>query len=141
MPTATTSSRGERTASAGRTARRACRLSLVLALAVTGLLLAACAATLPTQPPGIAGTITSLVPGDERPDSILVEGPAQVAGAAADKAQVTIDRATLFFDASGKPGTASTIVAGTRVRVWFAGPVAESYPVQGRAQDVQILGP
>jgi len=26
------------------------------------------------------------------------------------------------------------------VRVWFTGPVAESYPVQGAAQAVQILG-
>jgi hypothetical protein len=65
----------------------------------------------------------------------------QPAGAAPNKAQVTIEPATLFFDAAGKPGKASTIAVGTKVKVWFSGEVSESYPLQGRAQDVQVLGP
>ena len=124
-----------------RHATRAFSAALVLAVFVTSLLLAACAATLPSEPPGITGTVTSLVPGDERPDSILVEGQAQPSGAVSDKARVTIEPSTLFFDASGKPGKASTIAVGTKVKVWFTGAVAESYPVQGGAKDVQILAP
>jgi hypothetical protein len=112
---------------------------LVLALIAAAGALASCAATAPTTPPGITGTVTSMVPGDERPASMLVEGGAQPAGAAADKAQVRIEPGTMFFDAEGKATKPSGIAVGTEVRVWFDGPVAESYPVQGSAQAVQIL--
>ena len=114
-------------------------LALLVAL-VAVLALVGCAATVPTTPPGITGSVTSLVPGDERPASMLVEGGAQPAGAVSDKAQVTIDPGTMFFDAEGTPTKAAGIAVGTEVRVWFNGPVAESYPVQGTAQAVQILG-
>ena len=114
----------------------------VLGLAIsmiTVLALVGCAPKPPTETPGIVGTVKSLVPGDDRPDSILVEGGTQAAGAVSDKAQVRIAPSTLFFSADGKPAQASTIVQGATVRVWFTGPVAESYPVQGTAQAVQVM--
>jgi hypothetical protein len=114
-------------------------LSLALAACVAGPL-AGCAPVLPTAPAGITGTVTSLVPGDERPASMMVEGPTQPAGAVSDKAQVTIEPATMFFDAQGKSTKGSSIAVGTQVKVWFQGAVAESYPVQGSASAVQILG-
>ena len=46
----------------------------------------------------------------------------------------------MFFDSSGSPTKPSGVGVGTNVRVWFSGAVAESYPVQGTAQAVQILG-
>ncbi len=114
-------------------------LAAIIALSALAVL-SGCAPVLPGTPPGITGSVTSFVPGDERPASMLVEGPAQPSGAVSDKAQVTIEPATMFFDAQGKPTKASSIVVGTRVRVWFNGAVAESYPVQGSASAVQILG-
>jgi beta-N-acetylhexosaminidase len=108
---------------------------LVVMSAVVG-----CGTRPPDGPPGITGSVTSLVAGDERPASMLVEGAAQPAGAASDKAQVTVNPGTMFFDAAGAPAKAAGIRVGTKVRVWFDGPVAESYPVQGSAQAVQILG-
>lgn len=104
-----------------------------------GLALTACAPSLPADAPGIVGVVTSLVPGDDRPDSILVEGGTQGQGAVADKAQVRIVPSTLVFDASGKPAQASSIVKGATVKVWFSGGVAESYPVQGSAKAVQVI--
>lgn len=121
-------------------ARPLIAVAFALAIATAALSLSGCAATAPKTTPGITGTITSLVPGDERPASMLVEGPAQPAGAVSDKAQVAIDPGTMFFDADGKATKASGAVVGAKVRVWFTGPVAESYPVQGAAQAVQILG-
>jgi hypothetical protein len=109
---------------------------VVLALVAAAVALVGCATRLPDTPAGITGTVMSLVPGDERP----VEGGAQPAGAASDKAQVAINPGTMFFDSSGNPTKASGITVGTKVRVWFDGAVAESYPVQGSAQAVQILG-
>lgn len=105
----------------------------------------ACSPSLPSDPPGITGTATSLVAGDGRPASFLVEGAQpQPQGAAADKALVNIPTSALFFDANGSPATLAKIGAikqGTKVRVWFEGAVAMSYPVQGSAKAVQILAP
>jgi hypothetical protein len=108
-------------------------------LACAAVTLVACAAAPPSEPAGINGTVTSLVPGDERPGSILVEAPA-ASGSAGNKAQVTITPQTQFFDAKGGLGKAAYIKVGTKVAVWFEGAVAESYPVQGTAKAVQILG-
>jgi len=123
-----------------RAPRSAGAVALTLLLAAAAVALVSCAATPPSEPAGITGTVTSLVPGDERPDSILVEAPAAPTSSSANKAQVTITPQTLFFGADRKPAKASGIVVGTKVAVWFEGPVAESYPVQGRAKAVQILG-
>ena len=118
-------------------------LTLVLVLACA-LALSACTPSLPSDPPGITGTVTSVVAGDGRPASMLVEGPSpQPAGALADKAQVAIPPNTMFFDATGKAASLDAIAhigAGTKVRVWFEGAVAESYPIQGSAKAVQLLG-
>jgi hypothetical protein len=114
-----------------------------LALAVL-LLAAGCSqASPPSEAPGITGSVTSLVPGDGRPASMLVESTGtQPAGALSDKAQITIPPATQFFGADDRPAPLSEIAAikkGTRVRVWFEGAVAESYPIQGSAKAVQLL--
>lgn len=118
---------------------------VVLAVGLLGVALGGCGAagtTLPTGPVGITGSVKSLVPGDERPASMLVEGPSpQPAGAVSDKAQVTVGPSTQFFDAQGNATKGSGIKVGTQVKVWFDGPVAESYPVQGTAQAVQIVTP
>ena len=114
--------------------------ALLLAIALPAL--AGCAPTLPTDPPGITGSVTALVSGDGRPASISVEGTAEPAGAVSDKALVTIPPTTMFFDARGDAASLaaiSDIAKGTRVRVWFTGAIAESYPVQGSAKAVQIL--
>lgn len=126
------------------------RAARTTALAVSALLLAialpalsGCAPTLPSDPPGIVGTVTNTVAGDDRPASISVEATLQPAGAVSDKAFVTIPTSTMFFDAGGRaasPTAVSGIGQGSRVRVWFAGAIAESYPVQGSARAVQILG-
>ena len=113
-------------------------------LGVALFALAGCAATLPSEPPGITGTVTSIASGDGRPESMLVEGTnPQPVGALSDKAQVTIPPATMFFDTDGKAASLSSIAhiaTGTKVRVWFQGAVAESYPVQGSSKAVQLLG-
>jgi len=127
---------------ASRAVRSAIALALVtLAAAAVALSLVACAPSPPSEPAAIIGTVTSLVPGDERPDSMRVETGAPPTSSALDKAQVAITPQTQFFDAKGAAGDAASIKLGTKVAVWFEGPVAESYPVQGRARAVQIFSP
>ena len=110
--------------------------TLVVACAIA---LGGCATKPPTEPPGITGTVTSVVSGDERPASMLVEGPTpQPTGALSDKAVVTIATSTQFFGKTGAPASPSSVKQGVEVRVWFEGAVAESYPVQGTARAVQV---
>ena len=124
-------------------ARTRALVGTVLLLTIALPALAGCAPTLPSDPPGIVGSVTNLVAGDGRPASISVEGTPQPAGAISDQAAVTIPPSTMFFDAGGRAASLtaiSGIAKGTRVRVWFTGAIAESYPVQGSAKAVQILG-
>ena len=130
-----------------REALRRSRSILMLAalVALAALALAGCAAQRPpSSPPGIIGTVTSVVPGDGRPAQVMVESTGTpTPGTISDKAAVNIPPTTRFFDASGNPSSLDAIAAirvGSQLRVWFQGAVAESYPVQGSADAVQILG-
>jgi len=121
-----------------RTSRVALLIVLVLA-AVMAVSVTACSLRLPTDVPGITGDITSVVPGDGRPASIFVEGGKQPDGAVAQAAMVTIQPGTQVFGPDGKTADPATIVQGATVKVWFEGPVAESFPVQGSAGAVQVV--
>jgi beta-N-acetylhexosaminidase len=127
-----------------RTCRNPLAALLAAAVLACALLAAGCAATLPSDPPGVTGAVTSIAPGDGRPSSFLVESTGtQPAGAISDKAQVNIAPTTMFFGPDGKAASLDSIAGiavGSRVSVWFQGPIAESYPVQGSAKAVQILG-
>lgn len=115
----------------------------------TGLLLlagvVACGPKFPTDPPGIEGIITNAQAGGDSV-TILVEVPTdELPGPASsligiDKASVAVTTETLLYDTDGDPVQMSRLDTGRRVRVWFSGPVAESYPVQGTASAVQLLG-
>ena len=108
------------------------------ALAVARLLLSACAGV-PSDPPSITGTVVQVSPAGDG-ETILVTGSGQV-----DKASVLIDARTVLLRQEAGGGTSalllSEIVTGSRVSVWFDGPVAESYPVQGHAGTVLLKLP
>jgi len=126
---------------------------------------ASAAATIPAEQASIAGTITTArtsevrgAPAGARPDqpvssndtglvgpvidsthNILVESqPGTTAGS--DKAWVTVRRDTPVLSATGTTvaNPWSALMPGARVRVWFEGPVRESYPVQADAKLVVI---
>ena len=89
-------------------------------------------------PPSIAGTVTHV---DVARNTLRVEeNPSEQAGSA--KAMVRVDERTRLVLPAGASGDAPRSVAaiplGSRVRVWFAGPVAESYPVQARAATIVV---
>ena len=110
------------------------RALLVLSLLVA----AACApAGPPARNPDIVGVITRI---SNDGNTILVEeNPSDTAGSA--KASVTIDGNTRVWNFVG-PGAAridaGKLKVGLSVRVWFDGPVAMSYPVQGKAADIAM---
>ena len=99
---------------------------------------AACA---PSGPPSraadITGVITSVAPGA---GSILIEErPQDTSGSA--KLSLRIDANTRLWRMTGSRATplpASDLRVGMVARAWVDGPIAESYPGQGKASDVAV---
>jgi hypothetical protein len=108
-------------------------LILLLALACTP----AAAPKLPDTPPSISGRITNVARAGEKIGSIRVEAqPADSAGS--DKAVAKIGQGTTVVGVGGAPTDFNELKVGQWVRVWFSGPVAQSYPVQATASAVAI---
>jgi hypothetical protein len=75
--------------------------------------------------PDLRGIITA-----RAGETIRVEEvPGQGSGSA--KAVVGLTALTWITTARGEPLSPDALLVGQRVAVWFTGPVAESYPVQG----------
>lgn len=92
---------------------------------------------LPRTPASIIGQITSVNRAGEKIGSIRVEEqPGDSAGSA--KAVARIGQATPVFGLGGRTEDFNALKVGQWVRVWFTGPVAESYPVQANASAVAI---
>ena len=109
-----------------------------LTVLATLLWAAACApaAGLPARQADIAGLVTRVGDGTR---TILVEELRDPNTGA--KASVTIDGSTRIWAVSGQTVTrvvSDVLRVGASVRVWFDGPVAMSYPVQGKAADIAI---
>lgn len=117
-------------------------LTSVLTAAALALVLASagCASkTIPAEEPYIEGLVTSVGTSGALP-VFLVETDEPPSSSYMNKANVTTDADTTFFDGAGDPlDDGSGIETGIRVRVWIDGPIAESFPVQGTASAVQLL--
>jgi hypothetical protein len=88
--------------------------------------------TLPDDPPSIVGVITARDANRVQ----IEENPADTFGSA--KAIVRITTATRIVGPAGLSWPADSLRAGQRVRAWFVGPLAESYPVQTGAAAIAI---
>lgn len=92
---------------------------------------------LPSEPASIAGRVTAVSMETGHTGVIRVEAnPEESAGS--DKAVVRVTESTTVR----APGSANVdpgeLRVGQWVRVWFTGPVRESYPVQADAQTIVI---
>jgi len=125
-----------------RTNVRPFRMLSALALCMTAVALLGCTSSVPAETPGITGSITYAALNQTPPPlaSITVEGGPQPDGAVSDKAVVAVTEKTAVFDAEGGRTDVTALRVGQQVKVWFTGPVAESYPVQGAASAIQITG-
>ncbi len=114
---------------------------LIFAVCVLLLILLGCA-RVPEEASDLDGEIISVGRSvDSEAVQILVEAhPGQSDGL--DMAYVFIldDRAVFLRENDADRGAAvADLEEGQRVKVWFDGPVAESYPVQGTARAVLIV--
>ena len=93
----------------------------------------------PAGPPGIRGIITRADSTAGSSNILVEEDPADASGS--NKASVRINEETKIYRRSGgslEKSIATALTIGKQVSVWFEGPVAESYPVQGSASVVVL---
>ncbi len=90
---------------------------------------------------GIRGAITDIAKGlDNEVRAIRVEGNADENDLGYDKAVVMITADTIVFkEKNGERIAAGELAEGNLVEVVFAGPVMESYPVQGSAKFIRVV--
>ena len=110
---------------------------LVIALLAIACSTATTTQELPRTPASIIGQITSVNRAGENIGSIRVEAqPGDSAGS--EKAVARIGQGTPVFGPGGAAADFDALKVGQWVRVWFTGPVAQSYPVQATASAVAI---
>jgi hypothetical protein len=91
----------------------------------------------PSNPPAMAGYVTAIDPAGDRIGSIRVEErPGESAGSA--KAVVRIMQGTEITRGDSARAEFRSLAKGQWVRVWFTGPVRESYPLQADASFLVI---
>jgi len=92
----------------------------------------------------ITGDIVEMMPGQSGSElSVVVVADPDVSSTY-DRASVRVTESTLVWAPAGEGRhelTSADLKEGQRVAVRFEGPVAESYPVQATAGDVEILSP
>ena len=110
------------------------------ALAFTLVVAFACGGNAASGPADIAGIVTNL---SGRTDgvTVLVESDPSTptSGVKASVAVTSATRVTRRAQGGDVAATFRDLVPGMRVEVWFDGPVATSYPVQGKALALVIV--
>lgn len=98
------------------------------------------------SPPAGAADITGVIsqvsagPGRDQGSFLVVADPAVRSAVDRAMVRVTADSVVWAPEGEGRRSLAfSDLRAGDRVAVHFTGPVAESYPVQATAADVEVL--
>lgn len=92
----------------------------------------------------ITGVVRTLTAGAGDGSAAMLVVADQSLPSAFDRAMVSLTAETLVWAPAGEGRRTLSIAdlaAGQRVAVRFVGPVAESYPVQATAGDVEILSP
>jgi beta-N-acetylhexosaminidase len=88
----------------------------------------------------IRGLITNISINDSKMIStIMVEGKVE-SDTIHDKASIRLEKKTKISKGSGNQKlSADELKEGMKVEVIFDGPVAESYPVQGKAKSIRVI--
>ncbi|MBW6468881.1 MAG: YobA family protein [Coriobacteriia bacterium] len=122
-------------------AQHARRVAIILIL-LAMLALAACASPRPPDAePTIRGVIVDLTPGPDGTGLALIvwhESLGEVYEL--DSIAATIGEETELFDRGGTIIDFADLKVRDVVDAWFSGPIAESYPPQGTADAVRVIG-
>jgi hypothetical protein len=89
--------------------------------------------TIPAVEPDIVGTVTSI----EQMTMRVEERPDESSGSA--KADVLLTDESCLLLQDGSIASRAELTRGRKVRVWFTGPVMESYPLRTTAGTIVIV--
>ncbi len=114
---------------------------LILAVCLSLLVLMGCA-TVPEEEPDLEGQITSIgrAAGSSAVQILVEAHPGRYDGS--DKAYALVPNDRVVFlrrNGSHRSAAIGDLEKGLWVQIWFDGPVAESYPLQGTAGTVVIV--
>lgn len=112
---------------------RTCSMTALLSGA---LLLSACSPAVTASIPRTTSSITGQVTAIALPMVVVEENPGEPHGSA--KARVRITKATQVLREGDGVVDVTTLGVGQQVKVWFTGPVMESYPLQATAGVIVI---
>ncbi|MBI5232379.1 MAG: DUF3221 domain-containing protein [Coriobacteriales bacterium] len=113
-------------------------MTFAVCMAVSAALLLSGCSNTPKGEPAISGDVTAVDNAAQGGIVMLVEAPGGTSYSVGDKASVSVTDKTKVVDETGAKVEPRGITVGQRVDVWFEGPVAESYPVQGTAGYVRV---
>lgn len=117
------------------------RVLLLIFTFILVVSLVACSESKDTSKIGIRGEITKLSQSeDNKIIFVLVEGTLE-SDTEFDKASVAITGKTKILEKDGeKKLSMEDLKEGMKIEVVMEGPIRESYPVQGDAKEVRVLG-
>lgn len=122
----------------GRLVRTALAALAVVAL---GTLLTACSPVPPDIEPTVRGVITQITPGADGTGTILIVWHESLGEARdLDSISATIGEGSDVFDRDGNVIDFADLRVRDVVDAWVTGPIAESYPPQGTADAVRVIG-
>lgn len=122
--------------------------STIVRVAVAAVLVVAAAIALtgcvtpvpPDTDPSIRGVITDITPGGEGGIILVVWHESLGEMYDLDSIAASVDENTEVFDRDGKLIEFADLEVRDVVDVWVTGPIAESYPPQGRADALRVIG-
>jgi hypothetical protein len=118
------------------------RIALAVVLFAALFSLTACFAPVPPDAePTIRGVITDITPGPEGTGVLLIVWHDSL-GEVYDLDSIagTVGEETDLFDREGNVIEFADLKVRDVVDAWFTGPIAESYPPQGTADAVRVIG-
>lgn len=104
---------------------------------VTGLPVNSTPIPVPSETPGIRGTLTQLSSSNDGGTLLIEREAGSTAGVA--RASVRLTSKTLLVRPDGQRMSFREFATGQTVEAWFEGPVAESDPVQATAKAVRLV--
>lgn len=123
-----------------RSPRRGRVLGIIVVLALLTVLPGCASPRPPDTDPTIRGVVVSVTPGAEGGVIRVVWHESLGEPYDLDSIDATVNDATGLFDREGNPIEFSDIEVRYVVDVWVSGPIAESYPPQGGADAVRVIG-
>lgn len=117
------------------------RIAILLILLVVVVLTACASPRPPDTEPTIRGVIVDLTPGPDGTGLVLIVWHDSLGEVyELDSISATVGEDTELFDRDGNVIGFADLQVRHVVDAWFSGPIAESYPPQGTADAVRVIG-